>query len=93
MPTYNPDDFSLKKHTASEILKTMCVSELVHESIVVFSFAPLLVVPVFGEFWVFFLTSLTAACYDMLFVLLQRYNRPRMQYLASKYESRHKSFR
>lgn len=88
MPTYNPDDFSLEKHTPSQIVKTMCVSELVHECNVLLSFFPLLVVPVFGEFWVFFLTSLAAACYDLLFVLLQRYNRPRTARLAAKWERR-----
>ncbi len=88
MPTYNPEYFSLKKHTPSQIVKTMCVSELVHECNVVFSFVPLLAVPVFGAFWVFFFTSLASSCYDMLFVLLQRYNRPRMQRLASKSDAR-----
>ncbi len=86
VPTYNPDEFSLAKRTPAEIIRTMCVSELVHECNVVFSFVPLLAVPVFGTFWLFFLTSLAAACYDMLFVLLQRYNRPRMQRMQSVME-------
>ncbi len=88
VPTYNPDDFSLEQHTPSQIVRTMCVSELVHECNVLLSFVPLLAVPVFGEFRVFFLTSLAAAGYDMLFVLLQRYNRPRMARLAEKWERR-----
>ncbi len=86
VPTYNPDEFSLAQRTPAEIIHTMCVSELVHECNVVFSFVPLLAAPVFEAFWVFFLTSLAAACYDMLFVLLQRYNRPRMQRMQSVME-------
>ena len=48
------------------------------------SFLPLLMVPLFGEFWVFFITSLLSALFDSLFVIAQRYNRPRMERLAHK---------
>lgn len=78
MPTYSPDTFSMKNHTLSEIAQAMCQAEIVHEIIVVFSFIPLLIVPVFGAFGVFLITSLLAAGFDLMFVMMQRYNRPRI---------------
>ena len=45
----------------------------------------LFIIP-WGEFWVFFITSLVAAIFDSIFVMLQRYNRPRIMKLL-KYQS------
>ncbi len=81
IPTYDPESFSLEHHTPGEILQNMCISELVHEGIMLCSFLPLAAVPIFGEFWVFFLTSLAAAMLDGIFVALQRFNRPRVEKL------------
>jgi len=78
MPTYEPSLFDIKKHTFEEIAEAMCQAEIVHETIAVFSFLPLLAVPVFGSFWVFLITSLFSACLDTMFVIMQRYNRPRI---------------
>ena len=82
MPTYEPDNFNLKLHTAEEIAGAMCQAEVSHELIVVFSFLPLLVVPVFGAFWVFLITSALAAIMDLMFAIMQRYNRPRIMKLC-----------
>lgn len=78
MPTYEPSLFDIKKHTFEEIAEAMCQAEIVHETIAVFSFLPLLAVPVFGSFWVFLITSLLSACLDTMFAIMQRYNRPRI---------------
>jgi len=78
MPTYNPDTFSNKKHTWDEIAQAMCQSELVHETNIILSFVPLAASLCFGSFWVFFITSLCSAVFDLLFVMMQRYNRPRI---------------
>ncbi len=77
-PTYHPDTFSIEKHSLEEIIMATCQSEIVHETIVLLSFLPLLLAIPFGEFFVFFFTSLSAAIVDALFVILQRYNRPRL---------------
>lgn len=84
MPTYNSALFSLKKHSLDEIAQAMCQSEVVHEIIVVCSFVPLAVVPVFGQFFVFLFTSVAAACFDMMFVIMQRYNRARIVKIIGK---------
>lgn len=88
IPTFNPEDFDMKLHTPAQIVQTMCVSELVHEIIVVLSFVPLLFALAVGALPVFLLTSLAAAGYDCIFVMLQRYNRPRMMALARRAERR-----
>ncbi len=78
MPTYKPDTFSNKKHTWDEIAQVMCQSELVHETNIVFSFVPLVASVRFGAFSVFLITSICSAVFDLMFVIMQRYNRSRI---------------
>lgn len=78
MPTYAPQVFSVKEHSPEEILGAMCQAEVVHEIIIVLSFAPIVASLWFGEMVVFVLTSLISAAFDLLFVIMQRYNRPRV---------------
>ena len=84
LPTYDPLQFSLKENTAQQVVRNMCGAEVVHEIIMVCSFLPLLTVPFFGEFWVFFITSTLSALFDSLFVMAQRYNRPRLERIVQK---------
>ena len=88
LPTYAPSQFSLKEQSLHRIIQNMCGAELVHEIIMVLSFLPLLMVPAFGEFGVFLITSLLAALYDSIFVMAQRYNRPRLVRIYEKQEAR-----
>lgn len=82
MPTYRPQDFSPKEHTWHEIAQTMCQSEVGHELIVVFSFVPIFASRWFGAFWVFVITSVISAGFDLIFVMMQRYNRDRIRRLV-----------
>lgn len=84
LPSYNPDYFDPKKHTWNEIAQAMCQAELVHEVIMILSFVPVLFSCWFGELFVFMITSLCAAGFDMLFVMMQRYNRPRIIKLINR---------
>lgn len=84
MPTYQPDLFSPKKHTWDEVAQAMCQAELVHETIIIFSFLPIAASIFLGSFWVFFITSVMAAGLDTSFVIMQRYNRPRVVKIALK---------
>ena len=90
MPTFDPNSFDLSKHSLNDVIATMCKSEAVHEVIILFSFLPLLAAVPFGAFPVFLLTSLLAAWVDTMFVILQRYNRPRLMELRSRREARAK---
>ena len=90
LPTYAPESFSPEKHTFDEIAQAMCQSEIVHEINMVLSFLPLLASLWFGSFAVFCITSIAAACFDLLFVIVQRYNRPRIVKIAEKQGNRKK---
>ncbi len=77
VPTFDLAAFNLKTHTSEQLAMTMCQSELVHETIVVLSFLPLIASTWLGAPLVFLATSILSALIDSIFVILQRYNRPR----------------
>jgi len=83
MPTYDPASFSLKDNTLAQIVCTSCVSEAVHDVIVLFSFLPIFFSCLWGALPVFLITSVLAALFDCCFILMQRYNRPRLQKLLA----------
>lgn len=78
MPAYEPDLFNPGKHSWEEIVQATCQAEIVHEIIVILSAIPVLFSMWFGAFWVFLITTILAAIFDMCFVMIQRYNRPRI---------------
>lgn len=78
MATYDPDCFDIRIHSWDEIAQATCQAELVHELIVVFSFLPVFAACFFGALPVFVITSVLAAGFDAMFVIMQRYNRPRI---------------
>ena len=84
MPTYDPDLFDRRLHSWEEIAQAMCQAERVHEIIMVLSFLPLLAAIPFGSFFVFLITSLLAAGFDLCFVIMQRFNRPRILALIDR---------
>lgn len=84
MPTANSELFDIKKSDFAKIASAMCQAEVVHEVNVAASFLPLIASYWFGDFWIFFITSLLSAIYDLLFVVIQRYNRPRFVKLAER---------
>lgn len=88
MPTYEPELFDPQQHTWEEIAQAMCQSELVHETIVVLSFLPVATSIWLGDLPVFLTTSVLAACFDLCFVLIQRYNRPTVIRLAERAKRR-----
>lgn len=89
MPTYNPAFFSLKENSLDQIVHNCCISEAVHEVIILCSFVPLLFALRWGSLPVFLITSLLAAAYDCSFAVMQRYNRPRLVRILEK--RRHQS--
>lgn len=82
--TYDPGEYSMEKNSLEEIVNNMCHAELVHEWIVVFSFLSLLFSIPFGSFSAFFITALLSAVIECTFVVIQRYNRPRVVRIMDK---------
>ena len=89
MPTYSPEAFSPRLHSWEEIAVAMCRSELVHEANALLSFLPLMASGWFGAFYVFLLTSLGGAAFDLSFAAIQRYNRGRLVKIAARRPNHH----
>lgn len=84
VPAYDPKLYSLKHNSTAQIITNTCRAELTHTAIAVLSFLPLLAIPVFHSAGVFVTTSVIAALLDTCLVILQRYNRPRLERIAEK---------
>lgn len=88
MPTYNADLFDHTKYSWNEIAQASCQAELVHETIILLSFVPIIFSIWFDAVMVFIITSVLAALFDMSFVIIQRYNRPRIIRLIGRSQDR-----
>jgi len=88
LPTYDPDAFDRHQHSWEEIAQAMCQAELVHEVIAALSFLPVAASVWLGATAVFVITSVLAAAFDLLFVIIQRYNRPRVMKIVERLRSR-----
>lgn len=84
LPTYNPKDYSVTDHSVEEIIQVTCQAEVVHEINMILSFVPVIFTIWFGSLAAFLITSCVAFCFDGLFVILQRYNRPRLRRLLRR---------
>lgn len=78
IPTFDNARFNPQLHSWDEIAQAMCQAELVHKTIMILSFLPIAGGIRFGAYPVFIITSVLAAGYDLLFVMMQRYNRQRV---------------
>ncbi len=78
LPTYDPAEFDLQAQGMDGLVRSTCRAELTHELNIAASFVPLLFAHWFGALLVFAITSLLAALFDLAFVAIQRYNRPRL---------------
>lgn len=82
--TAKPWQFDINERTYDELLHNMTQAEVVHEIIMVLSFVPILFSVRFGALTVFVITSVFACLIDMYFVMIQRFNRPRVLALKKK---------
>lgn len=78
LPTYSPDTFDTGRKTVKELVGATCQAEIVHEVIMVLSLLPILSIPFLGGAAAMIITSVLAMLFDSLFVILQRYNRPKL---------------
>ena len=83
LPTFTPQEFDMNNRSATQIVGVTCQAEVVHEINMVLSFVPVVFSVWFGSLGVFLLTSCGAFLFDGIFVIMQRYNRPRLMRLIS----------
>ncbi len=88
--TYNPEAFSLKKHTLAEIARVMTKSEVDHWINEIISLVSILFSILWGELWIFVITAIIAMLFDAQFIVIQRFNRPRILRILEKQSSRQK---
>ncbi|MBQ2971246.1 MAG: hypothetical protein IJE16_01705 [Ruminococcus sp.] len=86
--TYNPELFSLKDYSLSQVANTMCKAETDHLVNVAISLSTLLFALIWGQLPIFLITAVFAILFDMQFVLIQRYNRPRIVRLIERKNER-----
>ena len=82
--TYNPESFSLKDHSLEDIANTMAKSELDHWINEAISLTTIAFSILWGEFWIFLITAIAAMIFDSQFIMIQRYNRPRIVKIIEK---------
>ena len=82
--TYDPEAFNLRKNTKKQVLQTMLKSELDHWINELISLSTLLFALIWGEFGIFLVTCILAMLFDGQFILIQRFNRPRVERLIEK---------
>ncbi len=77
-PTFDSNFFDMRQRSLPEVIGATCQAELVHETIIPLCFLPIAMSGRFGALPVFVITSVISALIDMVFVIIQRYNRPRL---------------
>ena len=82
--TYNPELFSLKENSLEDIANTMTKAELDHWINEAISLSTLFFAIIWGKFWIFLITAIAAMIFDGQFIIIQRYNRPRVVKILEK---------
>lgn len=82
--TYNPELFSLKDYSLKEIANTMTKAETDHWINELISLSTLLFAIAWGHLWIFLVTAIAAMLFDSQFIVIQRYNRPRIVRILEK---------
>lgn len=82
--TYNPELYDVEKRTLEEIASTTAKSELDHLINVLIAFSTVFFGLIWGMTWIFALTAFFAAVFDAQFIVIQRYNRPRLIKLINR---------
>jgi len=82
--TYNPELFSLKEHSLEEIVHAMTKAETDHWINQIISLSTILFGVIWGHIWIFILSAIIAMVFDAQFIIIQRYNRPRVIKLLEK---------
>lgn len=82
--TYNPELFSLKEHSLNEIVNAMTKAEIDHWINEIISLSTILFGVIWGHIWIFILSAIISMVFDAQFIVIQRYNRPRVLKLLEK---------
>lgn len=87
IPTYSPETFDTSQKSVKEIVGATCQAEIVHEVIMVLSLLPIALIPFLGSAAAFIITSVLSMMIDCVFVILQRYNRPKLVKVMERFQT------
>lgn len=82
--TAKPEQFDMKCNSMEVLLHNMAQAELVHKIIVILSFVPIAFIIPFGAPAAFIITSVISSMIDIKYVIIQRFNRQRLQKTMEK---------
>ncbi len=82
--TYNPELFSLKNYSFEDIANTMSKAETDHWINEIISLTTLGFAAIWGQLPIFLITAIAAMLFDAQFIVIQRYNRPRILKISKK---------
>jgi len=85
--TYNPELFSLKENSLEDIANTMVKAEIDHWINEIISITTLLFIIPWGRAFAFGISAIVAMIFDGQFIVIQRYNRPRVLKILEKEEN------
>ena len=86
IPTYDPDTFDASRKRVNEIVGATCQAEIIHEIIMAFSLLPIALIPILGGAAALIITSVLSMLIDSVFVIFQRYNRPKLVRVMERFE-------
>jgi len=86
--TYDPEAFNIRKNSKDEVLKTMLKSELDHWINELISLSTLLFAFIWGAFPALLTACILVMLFDMQFIFIQRFNRPRLERLIKREKTR-----
>ncbi|MBE5928659.1 MAG: hypothetical protein E7267_04700 [Lachnospiraceae bacterium] len=82
--TYNPELFSLKERSLEELADTMTKAELDHWLNQIIAISTIFFSLIWGQLWIFLITAVAAMLFDGQFIVIQRFNRPRLVRILEK---------
>lgn len=86
--TYDPDAFSMEKHSYEEIAYAMAKAETDHWINELISLSTMFFPLLWGAWWLFISTGIVGMLFDMQFILVQRFHRPIIMRVIEKERKR-----
>ena len=83
-PTYDNSLFDVTNNSVDAVIGETCRAESVHWMCIAASLASITFTMIFGSLAAFLITGIAGALFDLMFVIIQRYNRPRLMRSAAK---------
>lgn len=82
--TYNPELYDVSTRTLYEIVSQTMKAEGDHWVNIIIAFSTAVFGIIWGNLWIFLLSAVLVALFDMQFIFIQRYNHPRLMRLMKK---------